>query len=151
MISATKRGWGRERGHSSCSVENRLLGGPAEGVRADAGRDGRGYCSNHGRRWWEQVVTMEGEGHGRFRTYLGGRVNQNTCWWIGYMVCERENSRLTPRFSGWATGRVELSLTKMERPWEEQVLGKLWALALNLLSLQGLLDVCRDAEEEVWC
>lgn len=136
MISATKRGWGRERGHSSCSVENRLLGGPAEGVRADSGREVRGYCSNHGRRWWERVVAMEEEGHGRFRTYLGGRVNQNTCWWIGYMVCERANSRLTPRFSGWATGRMELSLTKREdhgRIDQQRFFTNKWSVEISIL------------------
>lgn len=124
-----RREWGRARGLSGCNIENKLLRGPGEGVRVDARREVRGYDSSHGRKCWEWMVAMENKGHGRFRAYLGGRINWNLLLdWI-YGVYERKNSRLTPGVLGWATGRMELLLTRMERPWEEQVLGKLWELA----------------------
>lgn len=51
MIHTTKRERGRARGLSGCSIENKLLRGPGEAVRMDAGREVKGYDSSHGRKW----------------------------------------------------------------------------------------------------
>lgn len=144
MIHTTKREWGRARGLSGCSIENKLLRGPGKGVRVDAGREVRGYDSSHGRKCWEWVVAMENKGHGRFRAYLGGRVNWNLLLdWI-YGVYERENSRLTPGILGWATGRMELSLLG----WKDHGRRRFWGNCGSLL-LWARLQGHRDVEREV--